>query len=186
MIAKLQLCPYHAGKVREGPVFSIPEGFTALCGPNGSGKSMMLRAIHSCDRCAKNRSNSGETRFFDTETMNPRSSADSPGSMLNMTLRIRARFSSHGEILKAALFSMPLKKGDTVLIDEPESGQDIAGIEKLLSGFEAICRAGGQVVVASHHPLLLQENVIELAPGYAEKLRQAYRKTLCPETQGRK
>lgn len=89
-------------------------------------------------------------------------------------------FASHGEIMRTTLTSQPLAAGDTFLVDEPESGQDAASVRSIRRGFDAICRNGIQIIVATHHPLLLPDaRVIELKLGYLEELRAAYRSACC-------
>lgn len=78
--------------------------------------------------------------------------------------------------MKAALASLPVRKGGTLLVDEPDAGQDMDGVVCIRKGCDSIVKQGGQVIVATHHPLLLRDaHIIELAPGYAEKVR----KTIC-------
>jgi len=155
-------------------------GLNILVGPNGSGKSTVLRALHGCDECKKEMKGNTSVQYFNTETMNPHAASGAPGNLRNMTLRTRGVFSSHGQIMKAALVSLPLRKGETLLVDEPEAGQDMAGVERIRQGFGMLCDRGGQVIAASHHPLFLRgANVIELVGGYAEDMRAAYCRALC-------
>jgi ABC-type transport system involved in cytochrome c biogenesis ATPase subunit len=94
-----------------------------------------------------------------------------------MVLKTRGLFSSHGEILRAALFSLPIQNGAVFLVDEPETGQDLEGIKRIRKGFERIVASGGQIIAASHHPLMMQKaHVIELVPEYTEQLQNAF----CP------
>jgi predicted ATPase len=92
-----------------------------------------------------------------------------------MLLKTRGVFSSHGEILRAALFSLPVRKGAVLLVDEPEAGQDLDGLMLIRKGFDRIVAAGGQVLVATHHPLVWRDaHVIEPVPGHLDRLRRAF------------
>jgi len=129
----------------------------------------------------------GSIRYFDSETMNPHTDSRPAGNPLRMLLRTRGTFSSHGEIMKAALVSMPVRKGDLFLVDEPESGQDLAGVRVIAKGFEQLAANQVQVIAASHHPLFLQTGrLVELEPGYAAHLKHELCRTLdCEGREGR-
>jgi len=180
MISRLQLCFPHACRVDGPGELAFEPGLNVLVGPNGSGKSTVLRALHDCDECRKVSDGTPATQYFSSETMNPHTAGGAPGDWRNMVLRTRGLFSSHGQIMKAALASFPLRQGETLLVDEPEAGQDLEGVERMRRGFAAICSGGGQVIAASHHPLFLRDgNIIELLDGYAEKVRTGYCRALC-------
>ena len=180
MITRVQLCYSHALKVTGPRELHFIPGLNILIGPNGSGKSTVLRALQECDQCEKHVKGPGSHVYFNSETMNPHAPDGPPGDMRNMVLRTRGLFSSHGEIMKAALTAIPLQKGDTLLVDEPESGQDLASVRRMREGFDAIIKQGGQVIAATHHPILLRDaNIIELVPGYAEDLRRELCGALC-------
>lgn len=89
--------------------------------------------------------------YFNSETMNPHTVTGPAGNMLQMLLRTRGTLSSHGEIMKAALVSLPAGSGDIVLVDEPESGQDFAGVQRIRMGSEQLEASNVQVIAASHH-----------------------------------
>lgn len=176
MISRIQLCYSHAWKVKADPDIRFVPGLNVLVGPNGAGKSTILRALKTCSDCEIMRDGKTSAQYFNAELMNPHREDHAPGNLRNMILKTRGVFSSHGEIMKTALFSLALYPGDTFLVDEPESGQDLAGVQRIRQGFEELCENGVQVIVATHHPLLMQAvNLIELVPGYAETVRA----TLC-------
>jgi predicted ATPase len=161
--------------VKGRPELEFTPGLNVLVGPNGSGKSTVLRALHACEQCQKEVSGQSNIHYFNSETMNPHARDDPPGDMRNMILKIRGVFSSHGEIMKVALTTLPVREGDSLLIDEPEAGQDMDGWKQIRKGLNAICSKGGQVILASHHPFFLQDaNIIELVPGYAKKIRREF------------
>jgi len=175
MIKKLELCLKHRIKVKGDSTLHFCAGVNVLVGPNGSGKSTILRALHECDLCKIEQSSSAEVLYFNAETMNPHRPDFYPTTVREMILQTRAIFSSHGEILRASLFSLPIKEGSVFLVDEPETGQDIEGVERIREGFDRIVEAGGQIIAASHHPLILRDaQTIELISGYKKELQNAF------------
>lgn len=180
MLKRLEMCVNHARRVEGGQrSFTFESGLNVIAGPNGSGKSTILKAIYSCDRCSKVVQDETYFHYFNAETMNPATAEGPANNMTNMTLRIRSLFSSHGQIMKQALTTMPIRQGDCLLVDEPESGQDLDGVLKIVEGLQAICEEGGQVIAASHHPALWKGfNIIELREGYAEAVRGKHRDIL--------
>jgi energy-coupling factor transporter ATP-binding protein EcfA2 len=183
MIASIELCFQHARRVKGPTTIHFSPGFNILVGPNGSGKSTVLRALHSCEECGKAVATDLAIHYFNAESMNPHQLTGPVGSSLNMLLRVRGLFSSHGEIMKAALVSLPLKEGDVLLVDEPETGQDFAGIRRIRAGFEHLARRKVQVIAATHHPGLLDgATLVELETGYASRIREEMcRALLCAE-----
>jgi predicted ATPase len=177
MIAKIDLCLKHRLKVKRVSTLCFKPGINILIGPNGSGKSTILRAISSCTECQVDSLNDAQTLYFNPESMNPHHPDYYPKDIREMVLKTRGLFSSHGEILRAALFSLPIQNGAVFLVDEPETGQDLEGIKRIRKGFERIVASGGQIIAASHHPLMMQKaHVIELVPEYTEQLQNAF----CP------
>jgi Fe-S cluster assembly ATPase SufC len=179
MITSIELCSQHARLVKGPKTIHFSPGFNILVGPNGSGKSTVLRAIHACRECRKSVASDVAIHYFNAESMNPHQMTGPVGSSLNMLLRVRGLFSSHGEIMKAALVSLPLKVGDVLLVDEPETGQDFAGIRRIRAGFETLARRKVQVIAATHHPGLLDGAApVELVPGYVSRIRDEMYRTL--------
>ena len=177
MIAQIQLCLKHRLKVKGPETLRFEPGVNVLVGPNGSGKSTVLRAIHRCGECRTINPDDSPTLYFNPETMNPHHPDYYPSDVREMVLKTRGIFSSHGEILRAALFSLPLREGAVFLVDEPETGQDLEGAGRIREGFDRIAESGGQIIAASHHPLILRgSHLVELVPDYAKKLHRAF----CP------
>jgi len=180
MILGVQFCYTHSIKIKGSRKMRFRPGFNVLVGPNGSGKSTVLRALHTCEACDIESDNRGEVHYFNIELMNPHAQSGPVGDMRNMVLRARGTFSSHGEIMRTSIGSLPIREGDVLLIDEPEAGQDAEGVERVRRGLEAICAKGGQVIAASHHPFMWGDaHVIELAPGYLSEVRKHYCKEVC-------
>jgi len=183
MIAQIDLCLKHRLKAKCPPTLRFQPGVNMLVGPNGSGKSTLLRAISECTECRVESPDGAPTLYFNPESMNPHHPDYYPVDVREMVLKTRGVFSSHGEILRAALFSLPIRKGTVFLVDEPETGQDIEGVERIRKGFDRIVASGGQVIAATHHPFMMRNtNLVELVPDYAKHLRIAY----CPPSPTRK
>jgi predicted ATPase len=180
MISRIKLCFNHSLKISGLKTIEFAPGMNVITGPNGSGKSTLLKALHDCPECRVEKTDDAETLYYDAEMMNPHRPEGPPGDLRTLILRARAGFSSHGEILKTAIGSLPIRRDDTLLIDEPETGQDLAGVLRLEKGFRMLSRHNVQIIAASHHPLLLlNTHLIELKKGYAESLLRQYRHRLC-------
>jgi predicted ATPase len=171
MIRSIELCFTHARRLGGKREFRFEPGVNVVIGPNGSGKSALLRALHECDECRKEHDDGAGIQYFNSESMNPHSRNDPDRSPLGMLLQTRGMFSSHGEIMKAAMVSLPVRQGGVLLIDEPEAGQDLASVERLAKGFRKLANHNVQVILATHHPLFFGVGtLIELVPGYAADL----------------
>ena len=180
MISRIELCLKHRLKVKGSATLRFQPGVNVIIGPNGSGKSTVLRALHSCDECHAENPAGAPRLYFNPETMNPHHPDYYPSDVREMILKTRGLFSSHGEILRSALFSLPIREGSVFLVDEPESGQDLEGVQRIREGFGRIVASGGQVITASHHPFIMQDaHLVELVPGYAEQLRSSFHRLLC-------
>ncbi|NCC52472.1 MAG: hypothetical protein EOM20_14810 [Spartobacteria bacterium] len=175
MISRITFCFSHSVKIKAPETLEFSPGFNVLAGPNGSGKSTILRALNTCKECEIGTDNRGTIHYFNVETMNPHSFTGAVGNMRNMVLRTRGIFSSHGEIMKVALNTLPIQAGDVLLVDEPEAGQDADGVHRLREGFAAICATGCQVIAASHHPFMWKDaRLIEMVPGYIHRVQEEY------------
>ncbi len=180
MIRRIELCFNHSLKISGEKTIEFAPGMNVIAGANGSGKSTLLNALHTCQECRIEKTDDTETLYYDAEMMNPHRPEGPPGDLRTLILRTRAIFSSHGEIMKTAIGSLPIRTHDTLLIDEPEAGQDLAGVLRLQKGFRILCRHNVQIIAASHHPLLLLSgHLIELKKGYAASLLRQYRHRLC-------
>jgi len=82
--------------------------------------------------------------------------------------------------MRDALASVAFGPGDTLLLDEPDAGQDAAWVERLREALANFASdLGVQVIMATHHPLLWQDaRVVELAPGYAAEVRRRFSEAL--------
>ncbi|MBZ0166232.1 MAG: hypothetical protein K8I00_05440, partial [Candidatus Omnitrophica bacterium] len=144
-----------------------------------SGKSTLLRAIHECPDCKGEIDPSTALAYFNSETMNPHRNESAHTGRGGSLIKVRAMFSSHGEILRDVLGQMKFKRGDTILLDEPENGQDLSWIIKIHRGLLTLTKSGVQVIAASHHPVCWRDGtIIELRQGYAARMRAKYQSYL--------
>lgn len=160
-------------RVRGAAELSFQPGLNTLVGPNGSGKSTVIRALVAADPDGHEVAFEGsrERHLFDTETMNPRGGVSTPATLEEMALRIRGRFSSHGQLLRQALANLPVSAGATILLDEPEAGQDFDTARQIKALVDDACERGYQVIAASHHPVFWQNtHLIELGHGYVAEV----------------
>lgn len=175
MIRQIEICFNHKLKVKGERTVRFEPGYNVLVGPNGSGKSTLLKAMTGCEDCQIQREGQGKLLLFDSETMNPHVAAKH-NSVIGMILKVRGHFSSHGEILRAALASMQFEAGDCLLIDEPESGQDVDWVRTIREAVDSVVQAGIQVIIASHHPLFWSRaHVVETRAGYLDYSLKCYR-----------
>lgn len=180
MITGLRLCATHRHRVRHPREIAFEAGLNAVVGPNGTGKSTILRVLHSCSDCKVERVGEGETILFHSEGDNPQTRGYRAESRLETILQTRGLFASHGQIMRDVLATLPFRPGDTLLLDEPEAGQDLSWIEGIREGLADIAREMEiQVIMATHHPALwFKANLVELAPDYARETLSRYHKYL--------
>jgi predicted ATPase len=176
MINSLLLCHTHRYRVRHDARIDFKPGINVLIGPNGSGKSTILRVIAECPVCRVEQSGDGAVHLFHAGIDNPQSKTYRAKGVRRTILHTRGLFSSHGEIMRDVLATLILGEGDTMLLDEPEAGQDLSWIEKIRGGLGSVSKEYGiQFIIASHHPAVMAgSNLIELEPGYIETLLRHY------------
>lgn len=171
MLKRIELCFNHQRFVHKIKAVDFAAGINLVVGPNGSGKSSLLRAIYSCPDCKKIEDGATKYHYYNGELMNPHRK-DMKGNSL---LRCRAMFSSHGESMRDVLAFIPLRNREVLLLDEPESGQDLEWMMRIRQGFHKVARSGCQIIMTTHHPVFMgKANVIELRRGYRKKLNKIY------------
>ena len=180
MLTALHLCDTHRWRVRRYRTLHFQPGLNLLIGPNGTGKSTILRAIAGCPDCRRTEDGETDHVFFDSETMNPKRTDRPIRNTTDMKLHLRALFSSHGEILRAAFSALRMKPTTGLLFDEPESGQDFDHVLKLRAAIDRAVARGVQAIVATHDVLFWERaHIIELRRGYRQRVTQALCRMRC-------
>jgi len=179
MIKGISLCINHAAKIgkldlRE-PHVEFKPGYNALIGPNGSGKSTLLRALALCPLCTVHRAGTDVVKYVSTETLNP-NMGGAFASREQMVQGIRAMFLSHGQGVVDTLLSQSHAGETVVLIDSPETGQDLESSEYIYRGLMKMAERY-QVIVATNSLLFMRSgNLIDLGRQSLARLIEATRK----------
>jgi predicted ATPase len=165
MIKSVRLCINHSIKVRKldirnASIYFRP-GYNVLIGPNGSGKSTVLRSIALCPMCALDGDNDDVIKYITTETLNPRVGGLF-SSREEMIQGVRAMFFSHGQGVVDSLRNQSHANETVVLIDSPETGQDMENGKQIYRGLLKMAKKY-QVIVATNSLTFMQNgNVIDL------------------------
>ena len=154
---------------------AVRPGLNTLAGPNGCGKSTIIKRCSTAPIAGLQFEGGNTIRLFDTERMNPRVLSTPAATPAEMALRLRGSFSSHGQIIRQALAALPAgPRGKTLLVDQPEAGQDFDAVQRIKATIDAACAHGYQFIVASHHPVFwFGTHLIELEPGYTGRVLAA-------------
>ncbi|MCZ7590673.1 MAG: ABC transporter ATP-binding protein [Kiritimatiellae bacterium] len=171
MLKFIQFCPNHSRRIKLHKRLSFEPGVTMLIGPNGSGKSTILRAIANCAECRRTEDGATEYILLDTEAMNPRFNTDAAGNYMNMLVRSRAMFSSHGQSLRDLLRLIKFTPQSCILLDEPETAQDLDNIIALRNSMDHAAARGAQIICSSHHVAFWNySNIVEMRRGYRKRI----------------
>jgi predicted ATPase len=176
MIESVRLCINHSSKVRkldltDAYVYFKP-GYNVLIGPNGSGKSTILRAIALCPMCTVASSNNDAIKYITTEILNPRVGGIF-SSREQMIQGIRSKFFSHGQGVVDSLKNQSHGNETVVLIDSPETGQDMEGSQQIYRGLLKMAKKY-QVIVATNSLVFMRNgHLIDLGRQSLKRLVRA-------------
>jgi len=178
MISSIKLCVNHSTKVHKpgvgDPWIRFEPGYNVLIGPNGSGKSTVLRAVALCPMCAVARADNDVIRYITTETLNP-NIGGAFSTWEKMIQGIRAMFLSHGQGVVDSLMNQVRSNETVVLIDSPETGQDMENGEYIYRGILKMAERC-QVVVATNSLIFMRNgNLIDLGQESLPRLVKATR-----------
>lgn len=179
MLKSIMFCLKHQGRLNGQKRIDFKSRLNIIVGSNGSGKSTILKAIHQCPDCRKVEDGPTRYLFFDGEIMNPHVSEKYFTGVMGSIIKVRSRYSSHGETVRDVMAGLKFKSGDCLLMDEPETGQDIRWILRIRKGIEMIMKEGCQFIIASHHPVFWKRvDLIELEKEYLNRTKKIYLKYL--------
>ena len=178
MIKSVQFCVSHSARIRKRSITDarvcFEPGYNVLIGPNGSGKSTVLKALASCPLCTVNRTDNDETKYITTETLNPLVGGTF-STREEMVRGIRALFHSHGEGVLNSLTNQAHGRETVVLIDSPETGQDMEKSRHIYEGLVKMARKY-QVIVATNSLIFMRNgNLIDLGENSLSRLVKATR-----------
>jgi predicted ATPase len=165
MIANIKLCINHSIKVHkldiESACIQFKPGYNALIGRNGSGKSTVLRAIALCSMCSVTQDENDVIKYITTETLNP-NVGGTFSSREQMLQGVRAMFLSHGQGVVDSLRNQSHSNETVVLIDSPETGQDMGNSVEIHQGLLRMAK-DYQVIVATNSLVFMRcGNLIDL------------------------
>jgi predicted ATPase len=179
MITSVKLCINHSTKVgkldiSDAYVYFKP-GYNVLIGRNGSGKSTILRAIALCPMCTVASADDDVIKYITTETLNP-NVGGTFSSREQMIQGIRAMFISHGQGVVDSLRNQSHTNETVVLIDSPETGQDMENSINIYRGLLRMAKKY-QVIVATNSLIFMRNgNLIDLGQQSLPRLVKATRK----------
>jgi predicted ATPase len=185
MIRAIKFCVNHWTKIRmmdgtHNSELHFEPGYNVLIGPNGAGKTSVLEAIAGCPLCKKDLSLRHGVKYITSESLNPLAGVKLR-TRDEMVLAIRALFSSHGEAVRRTLQNQRYAGEDCILIDTPETGQDIEQSRLIHDRLKRMCSNHRvQLIVATHSPVFLRnaDRILELEKGYLDKLLGLTQKAL--------
>lgn len=178
MIKCLRLCINHSVKVRKlnpsDACVHFKPGYNVLIGPNGSGKSTVLRAMAVCPMCTIAASDHDAIKYITTEILNPRVGGIF-SSREEMIQGIRSMFFSHGQGVADSLRNQSHSGETVVLIDSPETGQDMKSGQQIYRGLLGMAQRC-QVIVATNSLIFMRNgNLIDLGSNSLNRLVKATR-----------
>ncbi|MFP4501215.1 MAG: AAA family ATPase [Candidatus Hydrogenedentota bacterium] len=171
MIRAITLCINHSSRIRklglDRPHVCFEPGYNVLIGKNGAGKSTLLQALATCTMCQIDRAPGQRApKYITTEILNPRIGGTF-SSREEMVQGLRAMFKSHGQGVLDSLRHQAHGPETVVLIDSPETGQDLEnslhiheGLLKMAERYQVIAATNSLVFMRGGNLIDLGDNTL--------------------------
>lgn len=146
------------------------DGINVIVGENGSGKSTLLNLLDPSENTIYSTNLDAEfdveitdlckevgcdTRYFDSEKMNPRTVKDA-NYALDVKYTLISHFMSHGQSLFPLVEEVKKFKNTFVMLDEPENGISISNQLKLIEAFKKSVENKNQLVISTHSYFIIK------------------------------
>ena len=151
---------------KQGEVLKLDTGNSLiLVGDQGTGKSSIFNLMNHLNEYKEiavvDYRGPRQTRFFDTEKMNPRTQNSFGISKVDFAVSLFGTFSSHGQTMLPIMTAKDLLNNPEpmmLIVDEPESGLSLQSQFKLLAYYQEALKRGHYVTIATHSPILMKLN----------------------------
>jgi predicted ATPase len=151
----------------KGYKLTFKPGLNLLVGDQGSGKSSLLGLVRDlaagdpykkkdAEKLVKVVAERCIIRCFDFEKDNPRTKSYFGD---NAMFQVLSMWKSHGETARAILSTLTKVKDlslSAFILDEPDTALSPRSCYELLKAFQVATKAGAQIVVAAHNPILIE------------------------------
>ncbi len=144
---------------KKGDEFEFRPGVNLLVGDQGVGKSTLLQLLTnpcSLGLVTEFDISPCDYSYHDAEKMSARIKDPNPNDSDNYVSGIMSRFVSHGEYQLNFIDSIPKFEDTLILLDEVDMGLSIRSIYKLVRNLKKSIKCNNQILIATHHPLLME------------------------------
>ncbi|MDO8640868.1 MAG: AAA family ATPase [Nitrosarchaeum sp.] len=147
-------------KYRDIKPFSVKfrDGLNIIVGENGSGKSTLLHLLTDCQdkNLAAIKADHVDTKFLDTEKMNPRIKGIDYATNGTLGFVLGSRFVSHGQSMLPLVLASKDFKDLVLFVDEPEAGISLKNQQKIVESFHKTVNNNCQIVATTHSYVIIK------------------------------